>query len=606
MPSRQLRRPSLRSRHASGALLLTTVLAAAGIGMIGAPTPAAGQAPAALAAAPAVAAVEAGPGTAGGIQHGLRVRSAVLAQTLVWQPCLTAQSDPGLPSAYYRVQCTTMSVPMDWQDPGDARLLRISVTRLPATQQPAAGVLFTNPGGPGGAGADLPMMFISSGRKVLMRSQDIYGMDVRGTGNSSNLTCGGSTLDLLDPRDRTAASIDLLIDGAQLQARACAVAGGDLMHHVTTPQTVQDIDLLRSLIGAEKINWLGYSAGTWLGAQYATAFPQRVGHMVLDSNTDFTADWQTSFAWQPMGFERRFRQDFLPWVAANHRSFGLGRTPEDVRAAYEQIRAAMTPDAPVASAVSLDQLLATTMYDGSLFPIGAEVLAGLKEYVFAARAGDVQAMSRAASTVRGAYPLPLAATARRPLSSDASDAAFYAITCNDTPWTLDRYSLADRSQQSGQAYPLIGWSTISEPCAFWNRPAGRLPVPTGLGLPPVLMVQSERDPATPIEGARDAAEHFSGSQLLTVTGSGDHGLYGGLNGCVNRAVEAFLINGTLPGPTCAGRALPAASQGLSSRALRAAAAGPGAPASTARAGLPQPGTNPLVALQMIRARLRVG
>jgi pimeloyl-ACP methyl ester carboxylesterase len=613
MPSRHLRRPShgsrRSSRHVTGALFAITALAASGLSVVTGPATAAssGALPARTGRPAGAAEGPASAAPAGGIQNGLKVRAAVLAQTLVWQPCLTPSTDPGLPAAYYRIRCTTMSVPMDWEDLEDARLLRIDVTRLPATTQPAAGVLFTNPGGPGAAGADLPLMFLGSGRKALLRTQDIYGMDVRGSGGSSNATCGGSTLDQLDPRDRSARHVDLMLDAAQLQARACAVAGGDLMHHLTTAQTVRDLDLLRGLIGADKVNWLGYSAGTWLGAQYATTYPDRVGRMVLDSNTDFTTDWQTAFSWQAMGFERRFRQDFLPWAAANDATFRLGRTPEDVRVAYERIRAAMAPDAPVASAVGLDQLIATTMYDGSMFPIAAEVLAGLKDYVFAARAGDAKAMKVAAGAVRAAYPLPVATTARRPMSSDSSNAAFYAIACNDTPWTLDRASLAERSRQAGEAYPLIGWSTIFEPCAFWDRPQIRLPVPTGLGLPPVLMVQSEHDPATPIEGARDAAEHFSAAQLLTVTGSGDHGLYGGYNGCVNRAVEAYLISGTLPGPTCPGRALPGPAQGLSAQSLRAAASGSAAPAgSSATAGLPAPGTNPLIALEMITARLGTG
>ena len=132
-----------------------------------------------------------------------------------------------------------------------------------------------------------------------------------------------------------------------------------------------------------------------------------------------------------------------------------------MNARYEQIRAAMTPDAPIASAVNLDQLLATTMYDGQLFPIAAEVLADLGTFLAAQRAGDVHAMRTASSAVRAAYPLPLRTSARRPLSSDAEDAAFYAVTCNDTPWADSRNTLAEQSQTSGESYPLIGWSTIS-------------------------------------------------------------------------------------------------------------------------------------------------
>ena len=128
------------------------------------------------------------------------------------------------------------------------------------------------------------------------------------------------------------------------------------------------------------------------------------------------------------------------------------------------------------------------------------------------------------------------------------------------------------------------------------------PAPTGVGLPPVLMVQSDHDPATPIEGARRAASRFAGARLLTVTGEGDHGLYAGGNACVNKAVERFVGSGTLPaeGATCAGRPLP-----KPDRSTFQARAGSyrvrTADASPSRAALPVPGTNPLVALRLLAA-----
>jgi pimeloyl-ACP methyl ester carboxylesterase len=545
------------------------------------------------------------------VAQAVGAHAAALTQTLDWKPCLNPRIDPGLPSAYYRVQCTTMVVPMDWNDTAGTATLDIAVTRLLASTKPAAGVLFTNPGGPGGAGADMPLMFISAGRRVLIRTQDVYGMDVRGSGNSTNVTCGGPVAPYLDPRDRSAANVDLLLDSGQFTARACDIAGGALLDHITTWQTVRDYELLRVLTGAEKINWLGYSAGTWLGAQYATAFPSRVNHFVLDSNTDFTTNWQTAFRWQAMGFERRFREDFLPWAARYNSTFRLGTTPEEVRQRYEEVRAAMTPDAPVTSAVSIDQLLASTMYDSALFPIAAQVLADLRNYLQAVQTGNLHRAQRAMEAIQRAGPLlQRDPRVRNPMSSDTSDAAFLAVTCNDTEWPQDRSSLAVQSQHQGDRYPLVGWSTIYEPCAFWARPpATPLPTITGDGLPPVLLVQSEHDPATPIEGAQDALAHFSAGHMLTVTNSGDHGLYAGLNGCVNRAVEAFLIHGKLPAATCTGHGLPDPDGGLSLESAQAATAGAAASSSSApplaadKTELPAEGTNPLVALNMIRARI---
>ena len=603
MHGRRLRRIKRHARPQFPALIITVAaLAVAAISATGSASASPPSRPAGSSMlAPAISAPADG------------VQATAVNQTLAWKACLNPRIDPGLPSAYYRVQCATMTVPLDWDDSSNTSTLTIAVTRLLASAKPASGVLFTNPGGPGGAGADMPLMFISAGRKVLIRTQDVYGMDVRGSGNSTNVTCGGPVTPYLDPRDRSPANIDLLLDAGQFTARACDVAGGTQLDHVTTSQTVRDYELLRTLIGADKVNWLGYSAGTWLGAQYATAYPAHVNHVVLDSNTDFTSDWETAFHWQALGFERRFRDDFLPWAARYNSTFGLGSTPEAVREQYEEVRASMTPERPVTSAVSIDQLLASTMYDSALFPIAAQVLADVRDYLRGLQTGDAHQAQLAARAVQQARPLlQRAPRVRNPMSSDTADAAFLAVTCNDTPWNEDRGTLAARSAHTGSQYPLVGWSTIYEPCAFWNRPASQpLPDITGVGLPPVLMVQSEHDPATPMEGARHALSQFSAGRMLTVTNSGDHGLYAGLNGCVNRAVEVFLIHGTLPGATCPGHGLPDPQGGLSLRSARAAAAGAATSSNSASSGvssaqrpaLPRPGTNPLTALNMIRARI---
>ena len=110
-------------------------------------------------------------------------------------------------------------------------------------------------------------------------------------------------------------------------------------------------------------------------------------------------------------------------------------------------------------------------------------------------------------------------------------------------------------------FRIVGWSLNQSPCNYWDRPATSLPTPTGRGVPPVLMVQSQRDPATPVEGARRAHARFAGSRMLTVTNEGDHGVYVGAgNRCVDRQVDAFFLTGALPAArdtTCPGTGIPA-------------------------------------------------
>jgi pimeloyl-ACP methyl ester carboxylesterase len=531
-------------------------------------------------------------------------------QRIAWVTCLDPALYPGLPRDFYRLQCGTFSAPADWSDPDDGETVAIAVSRLPATAKPARGVTFTNPGGPGEPGLELPLVFSQAGRAALLRTQDVYGIDVRGTGASTNVTCGSPGFQpLLDPRDRAPGNLGLIMDAAELVARFCAGAPGLPVALVTTDNTVRDLDLLRRLVKAPEINWIGYSAGTWLGAHYADTFPGTTGRFVFDSTTDVTGTWRDAFALQPMGFERRFRRDFMRWAARYDETFGLGRTAGDVLKSYERVRARLTPETPVDSALVLDRALAGAMYAAESFVDAAALLADLSDYLEAEHTGDLAGAAAARARVAaqpllagggpGRPPGPRAAAARLPMSTDAADAAFLAITCNDTTWHESRAQLEARSAEQGERYPLLGAGTINEPCAFWRLTTRHLVPPSGAGTPPVLVVQAAHDPATPLEGARKTVAALPGARLLLVTGDGDHGQYAGGNACVDRAVERWITAGRLPaaGATCHGKGVPDPfSSGFTARGARPqdAAGAPGA-------GVPG---NPLLGLDRLRGSIR--
>jgi pimeloyl-ACP methyl ester carboxylesterase len=491
-------------------------------------------------------------------------------QEIDWKLCFEPLAfPPDLPSGAEALECGSYRVPRDWGDPDAGVDLTIAVSRLRPPGGRVQRSLLTNPGGPGGAGRTLPLALLEAGRTRVLAHLEILGIDVRGTGDSTNVTCGNqvSTGASLDARDRRPQNTDLILDAADFIARACQSASPDLGPFITTEQTVRDLDLLRQLLGRERVSWLGYSGGTWLGAYYATYFPERVDRFVLDANVDFTAPWARVFTNQPLGFQRRFEVDFLPYVAAYDSYFGLGATPEEVNRAYEDLRAELAK-APLeleeALAVypsDLDWLLARAIYSKRRFQSAAEDLRTLRDAVADRRKPDdvrtqLRRQALAADVRRARHlgsdgPLPLAPDARR--------STFHSILCNDMPWPGDRVSLLADSQRLGESYPLIGWRALSVPCVFWNRPAVELRTPTGRGVPPVLMVQTERDPATPIEGALRAHRGFAGARLLTVVDEGDHGSYAlGGNGCVEEVVEAYLLDGVLPqeGQTCPGEPIP--------------------------------------------------
>ncbi|MBK1784661.1 alpha/beta hydrolase [Prauserella cavernicola] len=485
-------------------------------------------------------------------------------QTLDWHPCGEDELPSAPPEGAEDIECATFLAPRDWDDPDEGTDLTIAVSRLKATGGPATASVITNPGGPGAPGRSFPARLRDQDR--LREQQEIIGLDPRGTGKSTSITCGGAigTGSALDPRDRSRKNLDLILDATKYAAESCQFKSGELGPLVNTSQTIRDIDLLRSLLGRDTINWVGYSAGTWLGAHYAQEFPEHTGRFVLDSATEFTTTWQKSFDWQPLGFERRWREDFLPWLAKYDSVYGFGTTGEQTRETYEQVRAALA-EQPVdfegepLGANELDSTIATQLYDKSVFPDLADYLVSVRTLTEESATEEQQASALAtvAANVPEAEvlgPQPLVVPGEY---ADSYDASFWTIPCNEGPWNANRNSVVRQSEELGQQYPLLGWAWLVQPCIFWKNKPAKLPKLDGEGVPPVLIVQSEHDPATPIEGARRAHEAFEGSRMLTITDEGDHGIYAGGNDCADGVVEDYLVDGVVPDDrSCPGMPLP--------------------------------------------------
>ncbi|ONI91633.1 peptidase [Actinosynnema sp. ALI-1.44] len=474
-------------------------------------------------------------------------------QTLDWHLCADAELPTPRQPGTQDLECATFRTPRDWDRPNERQDLTIAISRLKSTGPTTASVL-TNPGGPGGPGRDFPAVLRNQAK--LREHQEIIGIDTRGTGKSTNVSCGGGlgVGTTLDARDRDPRNLNLIVDSVKYAASSCQRASGELGPLISTFQMVRDLELLRVLLGREKINWIGYSAGTWLGARYAQQFPNRTGRFVLDSSTEFTGSWQQSFAWQPLGFERRFRQDFLPWLARYDSTYHFGTSGEAARQTYENVRFALTRNPVDLDGVQVGPTTLDTYVLGGLkskhsFPLTANMLVKVKALTEASTPDQARAEARA--EVKSALSKP-----RSPLSEpigtgDAPDAFEGTLTntvCNEGTWTGNRQSIIRQSQQfidRGQSLIVGTWMWFQF-CAFWKGQPCPLPTMDGKGVPPVLIVQSENDPATPIEGARKAHKAFQNSRLLTVTGEGDHGIYGLGNAGVDKIVDAYLVDGVVP------------------------------------------------------------
>ncbi|MFJ2863439.1 alpha/beta hydrolase [Kitasatospora sp. NPDC087314] len=451
-------------------------------------------------------------------------------QTLDWQPCA---QQPAL-------DCATMTAPRDWHHPDTGADLKIAVSRHRAGD-PAKrkGTLLMAAGGPGASGLLRPAG-LATAAPAVGATYDIVGFDQRGVGQSTRAVCQTPEefTEFLagDYRDQSPAAIDKVIANSKKLAASCQEHSGDLLPYLNTEQTAHDIDLFRGLLGEQKISYFGPSYASMIGAYYGTLFPHRVERMILDSNIGFDGTWEKFELGQPMSFQRRFDEDFVPWLAARDATYHWGSTPEQVQAHWEQRRAALH-DQPITEGSltigpnQLDNGAISAIYEEATFPLLAQSLTAVDDW----QAADPAAKTMA-GRVFGQYLSP------------EFLAEYFSVTCGDTPWTKDMDTWVERGAENTARWPLAGARTLafSAVCAAWpTAPAPKVKV-TGAHLPTVLMLNSVHDPATYYEAALGAHRALRGSKLVTVTGSGDHGQYPTANTCVTGVVEGYLLDDRAP------------------------------------------------------------
>ncbi|MEU3299935.1 alpha/beta hydrolase [Streptomyces sp. NPDC006678] len=471
-------------------------------------------------------------------------------QGIDWADC---PADWGLEKP---IQCGWVSVPLDYARP-DGKQIRIAVDRIgnTGTAEERQGALVYNPGGPGASGLRFPRRVVTGNAlwAGVAKAYDFVGFDPRGVGRSSPLSC-------VDPQaPRTAPKPDP-VPGSEADKRAgrklaaeyaagCAERGGDLLPHLTTLNTARDLDVIRAALGERRLNFLGVSYGTYLGAVYATLFPAHVRRMVMDSVVNPRTDkiWYGVNLDQNGAFERRLT-DWMTWIAAHDDVFGIGDTEAEVRRQWEKLRAE-AKRSPIGGVVGpaelVDHFQSAPYYDTQWAPVARVWSSYL--------AGDPQPLIDAA----GPHPEDTAGNA----AAENSTAVYTAVECADAPWPTD-WETWDRDNTLLHAeHPFFTWSNawLNLPCATW--PAKRqqpLEIRTGKGLPPVLLVQAERDAATPYQGALELHKRLKGSRLVTEENAGSHGITTLVNPCVNGKVEAYLLRGALDGhdTVCAPHAPP--------------------------------------------------
>lgn len=474
-------------------------------------------------------------------------------QQIEFEPCApfaTTPTDEKL-FANKHLDCARVQVPLDYDNPDGARG-EVAMLRIPASGK-KIGSLFVNPGGPGGSGMNFVATMASNPlwtKGELGQRFDIIGFDPRGVGASwPQLDCFSDA----DEDDRVT-GVDNALDqhgaASEKQARdimqRCAesTGGQDALTSIGTRETARDMDVLREVLGDEKLTFLGYSYGTELGGVYAETFPDKVRALVLDGavnpeNTPAEMTIGQAEAGQ-QGFDRLAKE------CAKAPDCPLGTEPARATERFQALtRPLVDRPAPTADGRGLGYNDAVTGMAAGLRSeaLTPQLVDGLKE--LAAGKGDTLLALRDAMTGRapdGSYNGMLE--------------SFMAIRCMDWP----RRTPAEQTELNRrirEAAPIMDdgrpVKQSHDTCAAWPKPPSRTGpwLTGGADLPPTLTVSTTGDVATPYQDGVDLAEKLGGS-LLTVEGE-QHGVsLVGDNACINDAVLAYLVDLKTPreGASC--------------------------------------------------------
>ncbi|NEE08044.1 alpha/beta hydrolase [Streptomyces sp. SID7499] len=457
-------------------------------------------------------------------------------------PCPDAQDLPG------SMRCGTVSVPLDYARP-DGRQIELSVSRARATQKDPhddkhkvlrQGALVHNPGGPGATGLYFPLIGLLPEWKRIAAAYDLVGYAPRGVGRSAPLSCKDPKQFFTGPSQAPVHPSEAYkkerVAKAKAYARGCAERNGDALRHYHSLNNARDLDVLRAALGEERLTFMGSSYGTYFAALYATLFPAHVRRMVFDSvvHPGPGRIWYRNNLAQSAAFEDRWR-DVREWIARHDAVYGLGATEREVLRSYERASARLAAE-PAGGKVGPGQLH------------GAFLQAGYYDDQWPHRAHALSAYLKgdAKPLIEQMEQHPEAAA-----EAENSRAVYVAVECNDAPWPTD-WKVWDRDNtRLARVAPFETWDNVwtNLPCAYWRVPRQR-PLDVGAGpgeLPPTLILAAERDAATPYDGALELHDRLAGSVLVTERDAGAHGLVGGPNACVNGHLEAYLLEGRLPG-----------------------------------------------------------
>ena len=506
---------------------------------------------------PAAAVPAAGPAPAASSNSKAAVPKGLesfYGQKVEWYDCVaTAGVEKSADKTGF--QCAKVTVPLDYSQP-DGQTIEIAMKKHLAAGSTRQGTLFMNPGGPGESGVNDIGESVTSTFAGVQRAYDIIGFDPRGVGSSTAVNCTSDT-ELEAGSEGT--PVNAGEGGMTFEQRAAVISAQfkqfeascaantkptELLDHVDTVSVARDLDVLRALSGDQKLNYAGFSYGTYLGAHYAELFPANTGRMFLDGAQDPSLSFTELIKGQARGFERALR-NYVAWCQSGQSCPLSG----DVDAGVQQIGDIFTsadqspvPSSDVTRPVTGDdmkQVVSVMLYSpetawDTLNEAFGEVVNENNAWAFRSIADQLDAQ-------------PLANTG-----------ALISVNCLDYRVEGDMATWKAQSEELQKISPRFAstFDGVELGCQAWGHTGTQPPKALhAKGAAPILVIGTTGDPATPYEDAVALADQLDSGQLLTWEGNG-HTAYAssGSGPCVTKAVDTYLLTGTMPkkGLTCHG------------------------------------------------------
>ena len=450
-------------------------------------------------------------------------------QELIWTDCKDDK----------KFQCAEIQVPVDYQNPGNASLT-LALKKLPAKDSAdKVGSLLINPGGPGGSGTDYVTYAEDAFGKRLMDSFDIIGFDPRGVALSTPLDClTDKEVDEFIAFDGTPDTEQELKESLQLSinlAKGCEAVENNLIAHVGTQEAARDMDIIRELVGDEKLNFLGASYGTYLGGMYAELFPDKVGRLVLDGAVDPSLSGEEQSFDQAVGLDtalKRFVED-----CPKHDDCPLTQKGE---AGVKEIRDFLDSlDSKPLKTEDPERILTQAMgvYAVAGFLYSDEWWSYMRQSLATAFEGDGTDLLVIVDLFNE----------RKDDGTFATNAteAIYAINCFDEPSNATEEQVREFAKTWIKDAPVFGdylaWGNLA--CSIWPvkdpNPINKF---VAQGAAPIVVVGTKYDPATPYKWALGLSSQLSSSVLLTYEGDG-HTAYMRGSECIDKEIENYLVDG---------------------------------------------------------------